>query len=107
MHSQVDLWKLEYPNYLNQWEFQEYIESYAKHFEMHKDIVFNASLKQVSRNKDDNKWRLDLIVEGESRVEEFDKVAFCHGYQTRPKIPVFEGAEKFEGGVIHTQQFRM
>lgn len=98
---------LEYPHYLSQWEFQEYIESYATHFDMHKDIVFNALVKEVSRNKDDSKWRLQAIVDGESRVEEYDKVAFCHGYQTKPNMPNFEGMEKFEGAIMHTQEFRM
>ena len=99
--------KLEYPHYLSQAEFQEYIESYATHFDMHKDIVFNTVVKQVSRNKDDTKWRLDLVVDGESRVEEYDKVAFCHGYQTKANMPEFEGVEKFDGTIMHTQQFRM
>lgn len=96
-----------YPHYLSQEQFWEYIESYAKHFDMHKDIVFNASVKAVSRNKDDSKWRLHAIIDGESRVEEYDKVAFCHGYQTKANMPVFEGVEKFEGSIIHTQEFRM
>ena len=74
---------------------------------MHKDIVFNALVKQVSRNKDDGKWRLDLVIDGESRVEEYDKVAFCHGYQTRANMPDFEGVEKFDGPIVHTQKFRM
>lgn len=83
------------------------MESYAAHFDMHKDIVFNTSLNQVSRNKDDNKWRLDLTVNGESQFREYDKVAFCHGYQTKAKMPDFEGLEEFKGEVMHIQQFRM
>ncbi|KUJ13257.1 putative dimethylaniline monooxygenase [Mollisia scopiformis] len=96
-----------YPHYLSQWDFQEYMESYAVHFDMLKDIVFNAQVKQVSRNKDDSKWQIDLVVDGEPRVEEFDKVAFCHGYQTKPRVPEYDGVEKFEGTIMHTQQFRM
>lgn len=96
-----------YPHYLSQAEFQEYIESYATHYDMIKDITFNTSVKEVSRNKEDSKWRLDLVVDGESQVEEFDKVAFCHGYQTKARIPEFEDVEKFEGAILHTQQFRM
>lgn len=73
---------------------------------MHKDIVLNAFVKQASRNKDDSNWRLDLVIDGESRVEEYDKVAFCHGYQTKARIPDFDGVEKFKGAIMHTQQFR-
>lgn len=74
---------------------------------MLRDIVFNATVKQASRNEDDSKWRLDLLVNGEPRVEEYDKVAFCHGYQTKANMPVFDGMEKFEGEILHSQQFRM
>ena len=74
---------------------------------MLKDIVFNASVKQVSRNKDDSKWQLLLDVGGQPQVEEYDKVAFCHGYQTQAKIPDFEGVKNFDSPIIHTQEFRM
>ncbi len=69
--------------------------------------MLNSLVRKVSRNQEDSKWQLDLVIDGESRVEEYDKVAFCHGYQTKAKMPDFEGAERFEGTIIHTQQFRM
>lgn len=71
------------------------MEFNAAHFDMHKDISFNSLVKRVFRNRDDDKWQLDLVVDEEARVEKFDKVAFCHGYQTRANMPAFEGAEKF------------
>lgn len=74
---------------------------------MHKDIKLNARVEEVTRNKDDTKWRLSVVADGESRVEEYDKVAFCHGYQTKAKMPDFEGDDKFKGRIMHTQQFRM
>ena len=98
---------LEYPDFLSQQDFEEYIGSYATHFDLIKDIVFNATLKQVARNENTNKWRLHLLVNGEPQFEEYDKVAFCHGYQSITNMPVFDGVEKFEGVVMHTQQFRM
>jgi hypothetical protein len=97
---------LEYPHYLNQAQFQEYIESYATHYDLHRNIVFHAHVKKVVRNNDDTKWLVHLIVNGEARVEEVDKVAFCHGYQTHARMPTFEGAETFHGSIIHAQQFR-
>ncbi|OAG10080.1 putative dimethylaniline monooxygenase [Paraphaeosphaeria sporulosa] len=95
-----------YPPHLTQAQFQEFMESYAKHFDLLKDIVFDAALKRVSRNEDDTKWRVELLVMGEIRVEEFDKVALCHGYQTYPQMPKFEDEKKFEGILMHAQQFR-
>ncbi|KAF2704062.1 putative dimethylaniline monooxygenase [Pleomassaria siparia CBS 279.74] len=95
-----------YPSHLTSTQFQEYIESYAKHFDLLKDVVFGASVKKAFRTKDDTKWRLEISIDGEAKEEEFDKVAFCHGYQTQPVMPDYEGKEKFEGTLMHAQQFR-
>ncbi|KAH8674134.1 putative dimethylaniline monooxygenase [Xylariales sp. PMI_506] len=95
-----------YPHYLNQWDFQEYMELYAKHFDLFKDIVFNAAVKKATRNDADTKWRLEFDIDGEPQVKEFDKVAFCHGYQNKAEMPELEGADKFEGTIIHSQAFR-
>lgn len=54
------------------------MESCATHFNMQKDIVFNASVKQVSRSKEDSKWRLEFTVDGGLWFEEYEKVAFRH-----------------------------
>ncbi|KAI1388081.1 putative dimethylaniline monooxygenase [Hypoxylon trugodes] len=95
-----------YPYHLTQAQFQEYMELYATHFDMMKDIVFNALLKRVVRNEQDTKWLIEVVIDGKLQIIEYDKVAFCHGYQTRAKIPDFEGREKFEGIVIHSQVYR-
>lgn len=82
------------------------MESYAKHFDLLKDIVFCASLKNVRRNDDDTRWLVEVLIDGETKTEEFDKVALCHGYQTYSQKPRFEDEEKFEGILMHAQQFR-
>jgi dimethylaniline monooxygenase (N-oxide forming) len=96
----------EYPSHLSSAQFQEYIESYAQHFDLLKDIVFGASVTRATRNEDGTRWRLEMLVNDEPRTEEFDKVVFCHGYQTKPVMPKYEGQEFFEGQLMHAQQFR-
>ncbi|KAI1637738.1 flavin monooxygenase-like protein [Biscogniauxia mediterranea] len=91
---------------MSQKHFQEYMESYAELFDLFKDIAFNASLKRVSRNKVDMKWLLDVVVDGELREFEYDKVALYHGYQTKAELPELKGRERFEGIVMHSQAFR-
>jgi dimethylaniline monooxygenase (N-oxide forming) len=97
----------EYPSHLTSAQFQEYIESYARHFDLLKDMVFNASVTRATRNQSDTKWCIEMLVDGEPRKEEFDKVVFCHGYQTQSKMPVYEGQELFHGRLMHAQQYRM
>jgi dimethylaniline monooxygenase (N-oxide forming) len=96
----------EYPSHLSSVQFQEYIESYARHFDLLKDIVFGASVTRATRNTGDTRWRLEMLVNGQKRTEEFDKVVFCHGYQTKQVMPKYEGQETFDGRLIHAQQFR-
>lgn len=68
--------------------------------------MFDASVISATRNDTDTKWRLEFTIAGERKTEEFDKVAFCHGYQTKQQMPSFEGEEKYEGVLMHAQQFR-
>jgi dimethylaniline monooxygenase (N-oxide forming) len=95
-----------YPSHLTSAQFQEYIESYAKHFDLLKDVVFGASVKRAIRNENDTRWRLEWLANGELQTKEFDKVVFCHGYQTVAKMPQVEGADQYEGKLMHGQQFR-
>ena len=96
----------EYPSHLSSDQFQEYIESYARHCDLLKDMVFNASVTRAIRNEDDSKWTLEMLVNGEPHTEGYDKVVFCHGYQTLPRMPTYDGQELFEGKLMHAQQYR-
>lgn len=68
--------------------------------------MFGASVTCAKRNENDTKWRLEMELNGEPHAEEFDKVVFCHGYQTKPKMPTYESQELYEGQLIHSQKFR-
>lgn len=60
----------------------------------------------MTRTEDDARWRVKMTVDGEEKAEEFDKVVFCHGYQTKANMPNFEGKDLFKGPLMHAQQFR-
>lgn len=91
---------------MNQHHFQEYMQDYAAHFDLHKDINFDTSVKRVTRNEADTKWLIEAQNNGATKTVEFDRVVFCHGYQTRAKVPTFKGQEQFEGVILHSQQYR-
>jgi dimethylaniline monooxygenase (N-oxide forming) len=96
----------EYPVYMNPSQFQEYMHEYATHFDLIKDIQFNTSVKCVTRKASDTHWQVETECDGKAATLDFDKVALCHGYQTKAKVPTFEGQEKFTGTLIHSQQYR-
>ena len=86
--------------------FQEFMQDYARHFGLLDHIVFNASVVRATRNASDTKWSLEMERAGKSETLQFDKVVFCHGYQTKANFPTFEGQEKFAGPITHAQQYR-
>ncbi len=87
-------------------QFEECMDGYATKFDLKKNISFCSNVKQVTRNAVDTKWLVEFERQGSTETREFDKVAFCHGYQTRPNRPTFEGEEKFEGIIMHSQEYR-
>lgn len=91
---------------MTQEDFQDYMELYSRHFDLYRSIVFKASVNNVIRNETDKKWQVQMTVNGEPESRQFDKVVFAHGYQTKKKMPQFEGQEKFEGQILHAQEFR-
>lgn len=103
----LSLLSSEYPIFLRADQFQEYTEDYARHFDLLKDWKLNTAVRKATRNKADTKWCLEIQPTGEEpKTVEFDKVVFCHGYQTKARMPKFEGQDKFEGIIMHSQQYR-
>lgn len=99
--------RIGYNTYMTPAELQEFMQDYAKHFDLLKDIVFCAEVKRTRRNGDDSAWLLDIErADGTHETVQYDKVAFCTGPQNKAVIPTFEGQDKFEGAIIHSQAFR-
>jgi dimethylaniline monooxygenase (N-oxide forming) len=91
---------------MNPHHLQEFMHDYAAHFDLLKNIRFNTAVKRVTRNDADTHWLVETECESKTGLLEFDKVAFCHGYQTRAILPAFEGQDMFTGTIIHAQQYR-
>ncbi len=84
----------------------EFLDDYAAKFDLKGDILLQSTVKKVTRNADDTKWLVEYERRGSAETREFDKIAFCHGYQTRASRPTFKGQEKFEGIIMHSQEYR-
>lgn len=91
---------------MDQHHFQEFIQEYSEKFDLLKDIVFNATVTRVERNSKDNKWIVNVGKGDTTEAIEFDKVVFCHGYQTRRRLPVYPGQDEYTGLLMHSQQYR-
>lgn len=81
---------------------RDYLEQYAKHFDVWPDIQFEATVTQVDRQLDATGWRVDYSHEGQSQSAAFDFVVVCTGlYSNKPHLPSFDGQELFQGEVLH------
>lgn len=85
----------------------EYLESYAKAFDLLPHIRLQTRVLDVTRNGDDTKWTVRFQQQdGYETAMDFDKVAICQGEWGAPKIPTFAGRELFQGEIVHTQAFK-
>ncbi|KAF4463612.1 flavin-containing monooxygenase [Fusarium albosuccineum] len=97
-----------YPVHLARSLFQEFMQDYVDHFSLTKHISFNTDVKLVDRNSEDTHWLVQLTKSPSTAVEthQFDKVVFCHGYQTSSRMPSFPGQSSYEGEILHSQKYR-
>jgi dimethylaniline monooxygenase (N-oxide forming) len=97
----------DYPLYPNATDMFRYFQAYAKHFDLYPCITFNVEVLETKRDDIRDKW---LVVvkskkDGKISTHEFDKVVLAHGFVHAPKMPVFEGQKRFEGPVLHSQDY--
>jgi len=101
-----------WPSHINQGYFptgpetQAYIESYAKHFGLDKQIRFNTGVHHIQSDPVSG-WKLRFGAEaGAEQVEDFDFVVVATGmYGWPPHIPKVRGQEQFKGEIRHSCTF--
>ncbi|KAJ0313013.1 hypothetical protein Brms1b_007484 [Colletotrichum noveboracense] len=91
-----------YPAHISAQEWSDYYKMYAKNFELYDNIVFNADVDSISREK--GKWMVH--VKGEATPRPFDRVVLASGSETTPVYPVIENLEQFEGKFMHSQAYK-
>lgn len=85
-------------------QVHQYFESYCDHFDLRRRIHFNTRVLNVAR--EDEEWVLEVESEGlGTRYDRFDKIVVASGTFSKPKLPVFEGREKFKGKQLHSFDF--
>ncbi|KAI6190474.1 hypothetical protein M3Y97_00122000 [Aphelenchoides bicaudatus] len=89
-----------YPNFMHHSLVLEYINDYARHFQLEKYIKLNTEVKNIEREQ--NKWKVELAT---GQVEQFDKIMLCTGHHSIPKYPTFPGASRFTGKVMHAKEY--
>jgi dimethylaniline monooxygenase (N-oxide forming) len=82
-----------------------YLRSYAKNFELYKNIEFGKTVIRFGRSTGTSKWQLTFADEPDA-PKSFDKVVWATGGFLKPKSVVFEGQDQFVGRIVHSQDVR-
>lgn len=88
----------DYPRFVSKNQFIEYLEEYARKFEL--EIQFNTIVKRVERDGD--KWKVTTNL-GTHRYEQVVVASGVNRVPFRPSIPKMDG---FLGSIIHSREYK-
>ncbi|XP_012379253.1 dimethylaniline monooxygenase [N-oxide-forming] 4 isoform X2 [Dasypus novemcinctus] len=102
----------DYPNFMNQGKFWEYLQEFAEHFDLLKYIRFKTTVCSITKHPDFSKtgqWHVVTETEGKQDRAVFDAVMVCTGHFLNPHFPLesFPGIHKFKGQVLHSQEYKV
>ncbi|XP_008059306.1 dimethylaniline monooxygenase [N-oxide-forming] 4-like [Carlito syrichta] len=102
----------DYPNYLHQGKFWDYLQEFAKHFDLLKYIRFKTTVCSVTKRPDfseTGQWDVVTETEGMQDRAVFDAVMVCTGHFLSPHLPLesFPGIHKFKGWILHSQEYKI
>ncbi|MFS8008037.1 putative indole-3-pyruvate monooxygenase [Helianthus anomalus] len=94
----------DFPEYPSKYQFIEYLETYAKKFEI--SPRFNESVQSAKYDETCGLWRVRTVA-GECEVEYICRwLVVATGENAEKVVPEFEGLDEFEGTVMHACDYR-
>lgn len=101
-----------FANYMHHTEMLDYLELYAKRFNIYDYIRFKHYVKQIRRAsgyEKTGKWIVEYTdSNGKCKEEEFDCVVIATGYICIPNFEriKFPNQEEFQGRIIHASEYK-
>ncbi|XP_032245369.1 dimethylaniline monooxygenase [N-oxide-forming] 4 isoform X1 [Halichoerus grypus] len=101
----------DYPNFMNQGKFWDYLKEFAEHFDLLKYIRFRTTVCSITKRPDfseSGQWDVVTETEGKQERAVFDAVMVCTGHYLKPHLPLesFPGIHKFKGQILHSQEYK-
>jgi hypothetical protein len=90
----------DYPNFPSAQQVKAYLDSFANHFQLRKNIQLNTKVTQVLPIEN-NLWQVSFANQ-EKRI--YQGVIICNGHHWCKKFPQFQG--KFKGEIIHSKDYK-
>ncbi|XP_073301935.1 indole-3-pyruvate monooxygenase YUCCA6-like [Primulina huaijiensis] len=100
---------LDFPTYPTKQQFIQYLEAYAKRFEIRP--IFNHRVVSAEFDRNIGFWRVKTAVAAEGAVEEQVEyvsrwLIVATGENAEAVVPKMEGTEEFDGDVVHTSRYK-
>ncbi|XP_030887152.1 dimethylaniline monooxygenase [N-oxide-forming] 1 [Leptonychotes weddellii] len=101
----------DYPNYVPNSQFLEYLKMYANWFSLLECIQFKTKVCKVTKCPDftvTSQWEVVTQHEGKQESAIFDAVMVCTGFLTNPYLPLdsFPGINTFKDQYFHSRQYK-
>jgi len=97
------------PSFMTHTDVKEYLELYANHYNLNKNIQFGTRVDEV-KPSDSGPWQMKVTrlntKEQSQEIYHFDSVIICNGHYSVPLSPTYPGLEKFTGRVSHSHVYR-
>ncbi|KAJ0033909.1 hypothetical protein Pint_25218 [Pistacia integerrima] len=95
-----------FPEYPTKYQFINYLESYAKHFEI--TPHFNETVRSAKFDETFGLWRVKTVSSsGSGSVEYICRwLVVATGENAEKVVPDFEGLQEFEGHVSHASDYK-
>jgi cation diffusion facilitator CzcD-associated flavoprotein CzcO len=87
-----------YPKYPARAQVVEYLESYAKHFDLHPTL--SSTVKAIRR--DGFGWRVEQV----DRSSSAPIVVVATGWADFPNVPTWSGSDMYQGKIVHSSNYR-
>lgn len=101
------------PSFIVHEDVLQYLEDYAKHYDIEKFIKFNTCVSGVEPVDPDNRqttWKVSYYPVSAKQDQEsqvFDAVIVCNGHYAVPLVPDLPGMGIFQGTIIHSHNYRL
>ena len=91
-------------------QVRAYLHAYADRFDLRQHMQFSTQVRHVERaapraGDGEGGFRVTVEPEGEEPdVRHYDKVVVCNGVFCEPNVPDLDGADRFEGEILHSSE---
>lgn len=94
--------------FTKQEDLLRYYQEFAQESGLRSSLAFHSEVVSAVYAEDSAQWVLTIrdTRTGEQRQQTFDAVVSAVGVLHQPRIPDFEGADRFDGPVIHSARWR-